>query len=260
MSGAAITLRDVTVRYEATDRDAVAGLSLEIEAGTFVTLLGPSGCGKTTLLRSINRLVPLHSGHIIVDGTDIMQADPVEMRRKMGYAIQAVGLFSHMTVAQNVAIVPQLLGWDRARIDARVNEMLNLVRLEPKRYRDRKPRELSGGEAQRVGVARALAAQPAVLLMDEPFGALDAIVRHQLQRELLEIVHSVGTTTVFVTHDIDEALLLADQVVVMREGRIEQAAAPIDILAFPATQFVRDLFASNEAIARLRDRAEHLRA
>lgn len=260
MSGAAITLRNVTARYEDADRDAVSNVSLQIEAGRFVTLLGPSGCGKTTLLRTINRLVPIVSGEIFVDGTNIMETDPVQMRRKMGYAIQAVGLFPHMTVAQNIAVVPQLLGWDKAKIEARVDEMLALVRLEPARYRNRKPRELSGGEAQRIGVARALAAEPSVLLMDEPFGALDAIVRHQLQRELLDIVHTVGTTTVFVTHDIDEALLLADQIVVMREGRIEQIAPPIEILANPATPFVRELFAANEAIARLRDRAEHLRA
>ncbi len=260
MSGAAITLRNVTARYEDADRDAVSNVSLQIEAGRFVTLLGPSGCGKTTLLRTINRLVPIVSGEIFVDGTNIMETDPVQMRRKMGYAIQAVGLFPHMTVAQNIAVVPQLLGWDKAKIEARVDEMLALVRLEPARYRNRKPRELSGGEAQRIGVARALAAEPSVLLMDEPFGALDAIVRHQLQRELLDIVHTVGTTTVFVTHDIDEALLLADQIVVMRDGRIEQIAPPIEILANPATPFVRELFAANEAIARLRDRAEHLRA
>jgi len=260
MSGAAITLRDVTARYEDADRDAVSNVSLRIEAGEFVTLLGPSGCGKTTLLRTINRLVPIVSGEIAIDGTDVMKTDAVEMRRKMGYAIQAVGLFSHMTVEQNIAVVPQLLRWEKARIDARVDEMLALVRLDPKRYRNRKPRELSGGEAQRIGVARALAAEPAVLLMDEPFGALDAIVRHQLQHELLEIVRSLGTTTVFVTHDIDEALVLADRIVVMREGKIEQAAPPIDILANPATPFVRELFAANEAIARLRDRAEQLRA
>ncbi len=260
MSGAAIELSEVTVRYANGDRDALSGVSLAIEAGTVVTLLGPSGCGKTTLLRTINRLVRINSGAIRIDGTDISQTDAVEMRRTIGYAIQAVGLFSHMSVAQNVAIVPQLLGWPRTDIDARVDEILSLVRLEPKRYKNRKPAELSGGEAQRVGVARALAARPRVLLMDEPFGALDAIVRHQLQHELAEIVRTLGTTTVFVTHDVDEALLLGDRVVVMREGRIEQEATPIEILAKPATRFVSELFARDEAIAKIRERAAGLRA
>ncbi len=260
MSGAAIELSHVTVRYANGDRDAVSDVSLSVNPGTFLTLLGPSGCGKTTLLRTINRLVPIDGGTIRIDGVDVLQTDEVEMRRTIGYAIQAVGLFSHMTVAQNVSIVPQLLGWPRAETAARVDEMLSLVRLDPKRYRNRKPSELSGGEAQRVGVARALAARPRVLLMDEPFGALDAIVRHQLQRELCEIVRTLGTTTVFVTHDIDEALLLGDRVVVMRDGRVEQEATPIEILAKPATPFVRELFADDEAIARLRERAAALRA
>ena len=256
MSGAALELRNITVRYANGDRAAVDRVSLRVEPGEFVTLLGPSGCGKTTLLRTINRLTAVDSGEILLDGTNIVDADAVAMRRRIGYSIQAVGLFSHMTVAQNIAIVPELLGWKRDDIDARVDEMLSLVRLDPNRYRARKPHELSGGEAQRVGVARALAARPPLLLMDEPFGALDAIVRHQLQRELCEIVGNLGTTTVFVTHDIDEALLLADRIVVMREGHIEQAAPPVDILARPATPFVAELFAANQAVRALRERAE----
>jgi len=242
MSGAAIALRDVTVRYGKGDA-AVDGIDLAIEPGEFITLVGPSGCGKSTLLRTVNRLVPLERGRIELDGVDIATLDPVTMRRGIGYAIQAVGLFTHMSVGENVAVVPTLLGWDRARIDARVSEMLELVRLDPAKYRERKPKELSGGEAQRVGVARALAGAPRTLLMDEPFGALDAIVRRALQRELRRIVRSVGTTTLFVTHDIAEARLLADRIVVMREGRIEQSAVPDEILAHPASDYVRELFA-----------------
>jgi osmoprotectant transport system ATP-binding protein len=242
MNGAAIVIDRAVARYANADRDAVAGVSLDIAPGEFIVLVGPSGCGKTTLLRSINRLAPLASGTIRFDGTNIADLDPVELRRHIGYAIQAVGLFPHMSVGENIAIVPQLLGWERARIDARIDEMLALVNLDPARYRRRRPRELSGGEAQRVGVARALAAQPSALLMDEPFGAIDAIVRRRLQRELLRIVRDVGTTTLFVTHDVAESLTLADRIVVMLDGRIEQVAPPAEILANPATPFVRELF------------------
>ncbi|MDQ2866341.1 MAG: ATP-binding cassette domain-containing protein [Candidatus Eremiobacteraeota bacterium] len=254
-AGASIELRDVRVRYGEGEREAVAGVSFDVEPGRFVALLGPSGCGKTTLLRTINRLVPVASGCIRIDGADIEGLDPVEVRRKIGYAIQAVGLFSHMSVAQNVGIVPELLGWPRAEIDARVDEMLALVRLEPVRYRSRRPRELSGGEAQRVGVARAFAGRPRALLMDEPFGALDAIVRRQLQHELLEIVRKLDTTTIFVTHDIEEALILADRIVIMREGAIEQAGTAMEILGRPATPFVQELFASDASVSELRERA-----
>ena len=255
MAGAAIALRDVRVRYPNNGRFALSGISLDVEAGSFVALLGPSGCGKTTLLRTVNRLVPLDGGSITIDGEHVEEAGAVAMRRHIGYAIQAVGLFSHMTVAQNVAVVPELLGWTRTQIEARVDEMLELVRLPPDRYRDRRPRQLSGGEAQRVGVARALAGRPKALLMDEPFGALDAIVRRQLQRELLGIVRAVGTTTLFVTHDINEALVLADRIAILREGTLEQVGAPADILARPATQFVKDLFSADDDVAALRERA-----
>jgi osmoprotectant transport system ATP-binding protein len=176
--------------------------------------------------------------------------EPVELRRSIGYAIQAVGLFAHMTVAQNVAVVPSLLGWTRADIAARVDELLELVGLEPARYRDRRPRELSGGEAQRVGVARAIAARPRALLMDEPFGAVDALVRTSLQRELARIVRELGTTTLFVTHDFDEALKLADRIVVMRGGRLEQAATPGELLAEPATPYVRELVHAGDDVYR----------
>ncbi len=243
MSAAAIAFESVRVRYRGADRDALRGIDLTIAPGEFVALVGASGCGKTTLLRTVNRLTPLDGGRITIDGADIATLDPVALRRTIGYAIQATGLFSHMSVARNVGIVPELLGWERERTAARVDDMLALVRLDPARYRDRRPRELSGGEAQRVGVARALAAEPRVLLMDEPFGALDAIVRRDLQRELARIVDDVGTTTLFVTHDVHEARRLADRIVVLRDGAIEQCATPHEILSAPATPFVRDLFA-----------------
>ena len=255
MSGASIMLRNVSARYEDATQLAVNDVNLDVRAGEFITLVGPSGSGKSTLLRTVNRLVPLEQGRIELDGVDIATLDPVVMRRGIGYAIQAVGLFAHMDVAANVAIVPSLLGWDCARIERRVDEMLELVRLDSARYRHRRPSELSGGEAQRVGVARALAAQPRVLLMDEPFGALDAIVRHTLQRELHEIVRSAGTTTLFVTHDVNESLLLADRIAVLRAGKIEQCAPPLEILAHPASDYVHELFAADETIARLREEA-----
>jgi osmoprotectant transport system ATP-binding protein len=255
MSGAAIRFTGVSVHYPGATQRALDAIDLDVAPGEFITLLGPSGCGKSTLLRTVNRLVPMTSGRIDLDGVDITSLDPVPMRRSIGYAIQAVGLFAHMDVAQNIAVVPSLLGWERARIDERVDEMLRLVRLDPARYRHRRPRELSGGEAQRIGVARALAANPRALLMDEPFGALDAIVRRELQRELIEIVRSAGTTTLFVTHDVNESLHLADRIVVMRAGRIEQCAPPLEILARPANAYVRELFAQDDDIAALRERA-----
>jgi len=255
MSGASIRLQGVSARYDGAAQLAVNDVDLDVKAGEFIALVGPSGSGKSTLLRTVNRLVPLAQGNIELDGVDIMTLDPVEMRRGIGYAIQAVGLFAHMDVATNIAIVPSLLGWDRMRIDERVDDMLELVRLDPEQYRNRRPSELSGGEAQRVGVARALAAQPRALLMDEPFGALDAIVRHTLQRELQEIVRSAQTTTLFVTHDVSESLLLADRIAVLRDGRIEQCAPPLEILAHPASDYVHELFAADEAIARLREQA-----
>lgn len=242
MSGAAIRLDGVAARYPGAEQFAIQDIAIDVAPGEFIALVGPSGCGKSTLLRTVNRMVPIDRGRIELNGVDTATLDPVIMRRGIGYAIQAVGLFSHMTVAQNIAIVPSLLGWDRARIAGRVDEMLDLVRLNPGRYRSRKPCELSGGEAQRVGVARALAAQPRALLMDEPFGALDSIVRRSLQRELHEIVRTAGTTTLFVTHDVREAERLADRIVVMRAGRIEQVAVPAEILSHPATDFVRELF------------------
>ena len=250
MSGA-LSFSHVTVRYPEADRNAVSDVSLAIEPGEFVALVGPSGCGKSTLVRTVNRLVPLASGEIHIDGTPIASLDPVALRRTIGYAIQAVGLFAHMSVAENVAVVPTLLGWNRDEIARRVDELLELVRLDPERYRDRRPRELSGGEAQRVGVARAIAAKPRALLMDEPFGALDAIVRRDLQVELRRIVDELDTTTLFVTHDIDEALRLGDRIAVMRDGSLQQFARPLELLIRPANAFVAELVRSDDAVRRL---------
>jgi osmoprotectant transport system ATP-binding protein len=250
LSDAAIRFENATVRYAGADRNAVENVSFGVAPGELVVLLGPSGCGKSTLLRTVNRLVPLDVGRIEFFGSDVAAIDPVELRRNIGYAIQAVGLFGHMSVAANIGIVPSLLGWSRDEIDARVDELLAMVHLEPSRYRDRKPRELSGGEAQRVGVARALAARPRALLMDEPFGAVDALVRAELQRELLRIVRDLQTTTLFVTHDVDEALLLADRIVALQSGRVQQIGEPVALIDRPESDYVRTLFHSGDALYR----------
>ena len=244
-------IHGVVVTYPGSDRRAVDDVSLDIAAGEFVVLLGPSGCGKSTLMRAINRLVTPDSGTIEVAGRDVAGEAPEVLRRSIGYVIQAVGLFPHMTIGRNIGVVPELLGWTRERIAARVDELLALVRLDPQRYRGRFPRELSGGEQQRVGVARALAAEPHLLLMDEPFGAVDAIVRTALQDETLRIHRALGTTILFVTHDVDEALRLADRIVVMNAGRIVQADTPLHVLAKPATRYVEDLMNAKDAVRRL---------
>jgi osmoprotectant transport system ATP-binding protein len=250
LNGAAIAFEGVAVAYPGSDRAAVEDVSFEARPGEIVVLLGPSGCGKSTLLRAVNRLVTVSSGRVLFDGSDVSHTDPVALRRGIGYAIQAVGLFSHMTVAQNVALVPSLLRWPDDEIVARVDALLSLVGLDPARYRARRPRQLSGGEAQRVGVARAIAARPRALLMDEPFGAVDALVRASLQRELARIVRDLGTTTLFVTHDVDEALKLADRIVVLRAGRVEQAATPDELLDVPATPYVRELVHAGDEVYR----------
>ena len=249
--GARIGLRGVGVRYTGAANAAVHDVDLTIEAGEFAVLLGPSGCGKSTLLRTINRLVEPTSGTVLIDDADVLARDATDVRRGIGYVIQAVGLFPHYTVAQNVAVVPRLLGWDAAAVDARVDELLELIRLDPAQYRDRKPRQLSGGEAQRVGVARALAARPRVLLMDEPFAAVDAIVRASLQDEIARVHRELRTTVVFVTHDVDEALRLAGRVVVMNAGRVVQTGPPDEILHQPADDFVRHLVGVDAETRRL---------
>ncbi|UJP41401.1 ABC transporter ATP-binding protein [Cellulomonas palmilytica] len=221
---------------------AVDDLTLDVRTGEVLVLVGPSGCGKSTTLRMVNRLVEPTSGRVLVEGRDVASLDVVELRRRTGYVIQNVGLFPHRTVAQNVATVPRLLGWDRARTRTRVAELLELVGLAPDRYARRYPHELSGGERQRVGVARALATDPPVLLMDEPFGAVDPVGRRRLQDEFARIQRELGTTVMLVTHDVDEAVRMADRVAVMSTGgHVEQLAAPLEIVARPATPAVADL-------------------
>jgi len=219
---------------------AVDDLDLEIAKGEIAVLIGPSGCGKTTSLKMVNRLEELTSGRIIVGGEDITSVDPVQLRRKIGYVVQEIALMPHMSVAENIAIVPKLLGWEKKRIQKRVDELLELARLEPTMYRFRLPDQLSGGQKQRIGVLRALAADPEVILMDEPFGALDPISREGLQNELLELQNTVKKTIIFVTHDMEEALRMANKVVIMRQGQIEQMSSPDEIQERPATDFVRN--------------------
>src|SRR3954447_11918500 len=231
---------------------AVEELSLDVPAGEIAVLVGPSGCGKTTTMRMVNRLVEPTSGRIFVGGEDVTRADPVKLRRGIGYVIQQVGLFPHQTVGTNVATVPRLLGWERRRSRTRVDELLELVGLDPARHRDRYPHQLSGGQRQRVGVARALAADPPVLLMDEPFGAVDPVARDRLQAEFLRLQEQVGKTVVFVTHDIDEAIRLGDRIAVMRQGgHLEQYADPATLLGSPATEFVADFVGSDSTLRRL---------
>jgi osmoprotectant transport system ATP-binding protein len=232
-------------------RPAVDNLSFEVPEGAVCALIGPSGCGKTTTLKMINRLVEPTSGTIHVDGREVRSASPEALRRGIGYVIQQVGLFPHETVADNVGTVPRLLGWDAARIQKRVDDLLDLVGLEPAAYRHRYPRELSGGQRQRVGVARALAADPPVMLMDEPFGAIDPITRERLQDEFLRIQQRIKKTIVFVTHDVDEALKMGDLVGLMRDGRFLQFGPPADILAHPADAFVEEFLGSDSTLKRL---------
>jgi osmoprotectant transport system ATP-binding protein len=239
-----ITLRDVVKRYG--EAAAVDGVSLTIERGEFVVLIGPSGSGKSTLLKMINRLVEFDSGEIEFLGTPVRSQQPEALRRRMGYVIQSTGLFPHWTVARNVATVPLLLGWPPARIAQRVDELLALLALDPAAYRGRYPHELSGGQQQRVGVARALAADPEVLLMDEPFGALDNVTRLALQQALADIQRRTGTTVLMVTHDIPEALRLASRIVLLEHGRIVQQGTPADLLRAPANDFVTDFIGGGE--------------
>ncbi|GAC1536473.1 MAG: betaine/proline/choline family ABC transporter ATP-binding protein [Herpetosiphon sp.] len=246
----AIVAQAVTKQFGTSERPSVNGCSFAVEAGEFIVLLGPSGCGKTTLLKMINRLYEPSSGSILFRGQDIAGMPVTTLRRQIGYVIQQTGLFPHLRVADNVAVVPRLLGWDRQRIDGRVDELLALVGL-PRDYRERYPRQLSGGEQQRVGIARALAADPEVLLMDEPFGAIDALTRTRLQDELIEIQQRLRKTILFVTHDVEEALRLADRMIVMQEGKILQFATPVEILSAPATPFVRQLVGADDMLRRL---------
>jgi osmoprotectant transport system ATP-binding protein len=246
-----ITLERVTKRFPGTGAAAVDDLSLQVPEGSTVALIGPSGCGKTTTMRMINRLVEPTSGAIFVNGVDVTQGDPIQLRRHIGYVIQQVGLFPHMTVEQNIAAVPRLLGWAPSRIASRTEELLVLVGLDPADMARRYPRQLSGGQRQRVGVARALAADPPVLLMDEPFGALDPIARARLQTEFRQILDRVRKTVVLVTHDLDEAIRLGDRIAIMKGGRIIQYDTPDAVLSNPADEFVESFVGIDRAIKRL---------
>jgi osmoprotectant transport system ATP-binding protein len=246
-----IRLDRVSKRY-ADGTVAVHELSLDVRAGEVCVLVGPSGCGKTTTMRMVNRLVDPTSGRLYVGGENVNDVDPVRLRRQIGYVIQQVGLFPHQTVRRNVGAVPELLGWSKARSRARVDDLLSLVGLDPAVHGDRYPHQLSGGQRQRVGVARALAADPPVLLMDEPFAAVDPIARDRLQEEFLRLQDAVRKTVVFVTHDIDEAVRLGDRIAVMREGgHLEQYATPEEVLAAPVTPFVASFVGADRAIKRL---------
>ena len=233
-----ITFDNTSKSYDGTP--AIAGLNMNIARGELLVLIGPSGSGKSTALKMINRMVDHDGGRILLDGQEIYSFNVRDLRRRMGYAIQSVGLFPHWTVERNIATVPQLLGWNAERIAARVTELLTLFAMEPAQYRTRLPHQLSGGQQQRVGVARALAADPDVLLMDEPFGALDPVTRAALQLELKRVHQASGKTIVLVTHDIDEALLLATRIVLLREGHVAQVGTPLELLSAPADDFVAD--------------------
>ncbi len=247
-----IYLEGVSKRYPDQGKDAVAGLSMEIKRGEFVVLVGPSGCGKTTTLRMINRLVEPTEGRIWIDGKDVTHVDVDQLRRGIGYVIQQIGLLPHLTIAENVALVPKLLGVAKNKRRERAEELLDLVGLEPATYANRYPRQLSGGQQQRVGVARALAADPPVMLMDEPFGAVDPIAREKLQMEFLRLQERIRKTIVLVTHDIDEALRLGDRIAIFGPGsRLAQFDTPLQILSNPADDFVRDFVGAGASVRRL---------
>jgi osmoprotectant transport system ATP-binding protein len=243
-----IRFENVTKRYNNANVDAVENLNLHIEEGEICMLVGSSGCGKTTTMKMINKLIKPTSGNIFIDGKSIENINSIALRLTIGYIIQDIGLFPHMTIAENIATVPVELGWDKGEIDARVDELLELMELDPKVYRNKKPRELSGGQKQRIGVARALAANPPIMLMDEPFGALDPITRGKLQDEFLKIQKKIRKTIVFVTHDIDEAIKMGDKIVVLKDGEILQLGTPAEILSDPVDDFVSELIGGNSSI------------
>jgi osmoprotectant transport system ATP-binding protein len=246
-----IRLENVNKQF-AQGSNAVRNLSLDIRGGETCVLIGPSGCGKTTTLRMINRLIDPDSGRILIDGEDTSAIDPAKLRLKMGYVIQHTGLFPHMTVGENVGTVPRLWDWDRARIKARVDELMQLVGLDPKEYRDRYPHQLSGGQQQRVGFARALGADPPILLMDEPFGAVDRITRERLQQEFIRIQRAVRKTVVFVTHDIDEAVMVGDRICLFQmQAQIAQYDTPDAILTRPASDYVAEFLGRERLVRRM---------
>ena len=246
-----LEFHEATKRYPGSSSPAVDGLTLEIPAGEICVFVGPSGCGKTTAMRMVNRMIDITSGDILLGGRSVKDSKPAELRREIGYVIQHVGLFPHWTIGENIATVPKLSGWSKARIDERIDELLELIGL-PAETRSRYPSQLSGGQRQRVGVARALACDPPVMLMDEPFGAIDPINRERLQNEFLRLQAELRKTIVFVTHDIDEAIKMGDRIAILQEGgKLAQFAPPAELLMYPASRFVEDFVGSDRALKRL---------
>ncbi|MGF1470573.1 MAG: ABC transporter ATP-binding protein [Rubrobacteraceae bacterium] len=247
-----IQLENLKKIFPGTEEPAVDDLSLDIYEGEIVVFVGPSGCGKTTTMKMINRIIEPTEGKIILEGEDVTNVDPDQLRRRIGYVIQQIGLFPHMTIADNIAVVPKMLNWDKDRISERVDELLETVGLDPSTMRGRFPKELSGGQQQRIGVARAMAADPPVLLMDEPFGAIDPITRDRLQDEFLRLQQDIKKTIVFVTHDIDEAIKMGDRIAILKQqSRIAQYDKPENILTDPADDFVKDFIGAGPSIKRL---------
>jgi osmoprotectant transport system ATP-binding protein len=250
--GVGIELRELTKRYPGQSAPAVDAISLDVPAGELVVFVGPSGCGKTTTMKMINRLIEPTSGEVRIGGEDVLRMRPDDLRRHVGYVIQQIGLFPHLTIAQNIGIVPKLLGWSKTRITDRIDELLGLVGLDAAQFRSRYPRQLSGGQQQRVGVARALAADPPVMLMDEPFGATDPITRERLQNEFLRLQRELRKTIIFVTHDFEEAIRLGDRIVVLREdSHIAQYDRPARILGAPADDYVAGFIGTAGTLKRL---------
>ena len=251
-AAATLEFREATKLYPGQTDPAVDKLSLEVPSGHICVLVGPSGCGKTTAMRMVNRMIDITDGDILLDGESVRDRKPAELRREIGYAIQQIGLFPHLTIADNIATVPKLLGWDKQRISDRIDELLELVSLHADETRDRYPAQLSGGQRQRVGVARALAVDPPLMLMDEPFGAIDPINRERLQNEFLRLQKEIRKTIVFVTHDIDEAIKIGDKIAILQKGgKLAQYAAPAELLMHPANEFVEEFVGSDRSLKRL---------
>lgn len=248
-----IQFKEVTKIYESGNRTvkAVDNINLHVEEGQISVFLGPSGCGKTTLLRMVNRLIPISSGSIEINGKEINALNPIELRRSIGYVIQQTGLFPNMTIEENICVVPKLLGWDRVKMKKRYGELMQMMGLNPDEYRKRYPWELSGGQQQRIGVARALAADPPVMLMDEPFGALDPIIREHIQNEFLRIQKDVKKTILFVSHDLDEAIKLGDSIAIFKSGQLMQYGSSDEILSNPSNEFVLEFVGHDRALKRL---------
>jgi osmoprotectant transport system ATP-binding protein len=250
--GIMLSLQDVTKIYPGAEHiKAIDGLSFDLEEGEICTVVGPSGCGKTTAMKMINRLIPMTTGKIFIDGQNINRMDTIELRRNIGYVIQNIGLFPNMTIGENIAIVPKLKDWDSDRITEKVESLLDMMNLPPEEFMGRYPKELSGGQQQRIGVARAMAVDPPIMLMDEPFGAIDPINREHLQNEFLRIQEKVRKTIVFVTHDIDEAIKMGDKICLLKAGKLIQFAAPEILLTQPANDFVRDFVGGDRTLKRL---------